>query len=216
MRTSTRSRQVAGAAAAALALVLSACGSDDSSGGPEKGSSPSKGSSSSESGSDSGSDSSAADGAEGASSATVDGQKVKTDGWRAICARSPNGKVGSAVLMEDISLEQLEADPEAEHGFISVHFDLDGDDASVTTVSITRPPEGKAGDAGGMVSFSDRPGSTGTATMTMSEEAVHIEGEGEQTSSEGERREGIPFTIDVACTDWQDLTNEGDVQQPGG
>lgn len=213
MRTYTRSRQVAGAAAAALALTLGACGSDDSSSSSEEGGSSSEGTSSS--GTSSSSASSAGDDAAGASSATVDGKKVKTEGWRAICARSPDGKSGSAVLMEDVTLDQLKKNPEAEHGFITTHFDIKGDRATVTVVSVTRAQSAKASGDGDLVSYSgadDR----GKATMTMTEDAVHVEGEGQQTNSDGERREGIPFTIDVACTGWQDLTNEGDVQQPGG
>lgn len=207
MRTYARSRHVVGAAAAALALALGACGSGDSSGSSEEDGSSSQDTSSKAS---SGSDSSAGDDAAGANSATVDGTKVRIDdSWRAICARSPNGKVGSAVLMENVSLDQLKENPESETGFITTHFDIAGDKATVKNVSITRPSDRDADP----VSYSSA-NSEGDTTMTMTEESVHVEGEGEQTNPDGTRREGIPFTIDVACTDWKDLTNEGDVQQP--
>lgn len=205
MPRNERRRRWATAAATALVLTAGACGSDGSGGGSEEDTSSSTPSE--------GADSSAAD-ATGSNQVTVDGTKVAIDdSWRAICARSADGKKGSAVLMEDVSLEQLEADPEAEHGFISVHFDIGGDEADVTTVSITRPP-GEQADETGMVSFSNG-AAKGTASMTMTEEAVHVEGEGQQLGADGKQRVGIPFTIDVGCTDWQDLTGEGDVQPPG-
>lgn len=215
MRTFTRSRHVAGAAA--LALSLGACGSDGSDGSSDgEGSS---GSASTSADSSASADSSDSDGDESdtgssiSTSATADGTELEIDGWRTICARSGDGTKGSAVLMEDVSLDQLQ-ESDYEIGSVMAHFDIDGDTATLTTISIGRPADQMPDDAIGDLRYSAAT-SEGSATVEVTEEAVHIEGTGEETSTEGKRREGIPFTIDVECTSWEDLTDEGDVQPPG-
>lgn len=215
MRTLTRSRHVAGAAAVALALTLSACGSDDSGDSGESASSAESGTSKSGASEGEGAEDGASDGASedgsGSTSATVDGADVDVEGWRSICARSGNGAKGSAVIMEDVSLDELEG-ADYEIGFISAHFDNAGDSATLTHLTLEAPAE--SSDDAVKLTYSEASGKD-KATVTVTEEAVRVEGTATDTSQAGERSEGVPFTIDVECTDWEDLTDQGDVAPPG-
>ena len=49
--------------------------------------------------------------------------------------------------------------------------------------------------------------------ITYSQEAVRVEGTA-QGEVDGTERKDIPFVMDVGCTTWMGLTNEGDVAPP--
>lgn len=209
MPNATRRRRLTAVAATAVLLASSACGSDGSGDSSDETGSSDSASTSADSSSSAGSDDS--DSGSG-SSATVDGSAVTIDGWRAICARSDNGKKGSAVLMEDVSLDELK-ERDYEIDSISAHFDITGDTATLQHVRIDRPQDQRPDEAIGDLSYSAGRDAD-DAEVTMTEEAVHVEGTGTETSTEGKTREGISFSIDVECSGWEALTDDGDVAPP--
>ena len=88
-------------------------------------------------------------------------------------------------------------------------FDLDGDEATLTGFRVTNGS--KEDLIGGR--FGDLVGNEDDMTITYSQEAVRVEGTA-QGEVDGTERKDIPFVMDVGCTTWMGLTNEGDVAPP--
>ena len=107
------------------------------------------------------------------------------------------------------SLEEIEESGELDGTIVGADFDLDGDEATLTGFRVTNGfQEDLIGDR-----FGDLVGNQDDMTITYSDKAVRVEG----TASgevDGKKREDIPFVMDVGCTTWMGLTNEGDVAPP--
>ena len=95
------------------------------------------------------------------------------------------------------------------HGEIVRRLDLDGDEATLTGFRVNNgSQEDLIGDR-----FGDLVGNQDDMTITYSQEAVRVEGTA-QGEVDGTERKDIPFVMDVGCTTWMGLTNEGDVAPP--
>ncbi|WP_306514308.1 hypothetical protein [Janibacter hoylei] len=195
-----RSRRRLGAAAATAAVLLTAaCGSDPS--GEESSTSPS---------SSSGAATSSADGGEatGSNTIVVDGTTIEAP-WKPACQRSEDGTKGAIDLLDLPSLEEIEESGEIDSTIVGADFDLDGDEATLTGFRVTNgSQEDLIADR-----FGDLVGNEDDMTITYSQEAVRVEGTA-QGEVDGTERKDIPFVMDVGCTTWMGLTNEGDVAPP--
>lgn len=205
MRRLTRSHHLAGAAAVALALTLGACGSDGSDDGSgEEGSSSSASTSADSSGS--GGESSDEGAASGSDTLVINGTTVDRN-WRPVCQRSDDGKKGAIDLLDLPSLDEVQESGQIDGTTAGADFDLDGDEATLTRFQAHNDSSGRDG-------FDVITGNKDDMTITYSEEAVRVEGTGTGTI-DGKEREDIPFSIDIGCSTWVGLTNEGDVAPPG-
>ena len=194
-----RSRRLLGAAAAAAVLLTAACGSDPS--GEESSTSPS---------SSSGAATSSADGGEatGSNTIVVDGTTIEAP-WKPACQRSDDGTKGAIDLLDMPSLEEVEESGEIDSTIVGADFDLDGDEATLTGFRVNNGSQEDL--IGGR--FGDLIGNEDDMTITYSQEAVRVEGTA-QGEVDGTERKDIPFVMDVGCTTWMGLTNEGDVAPP--
>lgn len=197
-----RTRRRLGAAAATAAVLLTAaCGSDSS--GEE---SPS----SSEAAPSSSAATSSGDGGEatGSNTIVVDGTTIEAP-WKPACQRSDDGTKGAIDLLDMPSLEEVEESGEIDSTIVGADFDLDGDEATLTGFRVTNGfQEDLIADR-----FGDLVGNQDDMTITYSDKAVRVEGTA-QGEVDGTKREDIPFVMDVGCTTWMGLTNEGDVAPP--
>ena len=197
-----RSRRLLGAAAAAAVLLTAACGSDSS--GQESSSPSSSGAASSSSGAASSSSSSAT----GSNTIVVDGTTIEAP-WKPACQRSDDGTKGAIDLLDLPSLEEIEESGEIDSTIVGADFDLDGDEATLTGFRVNNGSQEDL--IGGR--FGDLIGNEDDMTITYSQEAVRVEGTA-QGEVDGTERKDIPFVMDVGCTTWMGLTNEGDVAPP--
>lgn len=192
-------RHLAAAAATAAVLLTAACGSDSS--GEESSTSPSSSSGAATSSGDGGD-------ATGSNTIVVDGTTIEAT-WKPACQRSEDGTKGAIDLLDMPSLEEIEESGELDGTIVGADFDLDGDEATLTGFRVTNgSQEDLIGDR-----FGDLVGNQDDMTITYSDKAVRVEG----TASgevDGKKREDIPFVMDVGCTTWMGLTNEGDVAPP--
>lgn len=192
-------RHLAAAAATAAVLTTVACGSDSS--GQESSTSPSSSSGATTSSGDAGD-------ATGSNTIAVDGTTIEAT-WKPACQRSEDGTKGAIDLLDLPSLEEIEESGELDGTIVGADFDLDGDEATLTGFRVTNgSQEDLIGDR-----FGDLVGNQDDMTITYSDKAVRVEG----TASgevDGKKREDIPFVMDVGCTTWMGLTNEGDVAPP--
>ena len=192
-------RHLAAAAATAAVLLTAACGSDSS--GEESSTSPS---------SSSGAATSSADGGEatGSNTIVVDGTTIEAP-WKPACQRSEDGTKGAIDLLDLPSLDEIEESGEIDGTIVGADFDLDGDEATLTGFRVNNgSQEDLIGDR-----FGDLVGNQDDMTITYSQEAVRVEGTA-QGEVDGTERKDIPFVMDVGCTTWMGLTNEGDVAPP--
>ena len=198
-----RTRRRLGAAAATAAVLLTgACGSDSSG---EESPSPS---SSEAAPSSSGAASSSSSSATGSNTIVVDGTTIEAP-WKPACQRSDNGTKGAIDLLDMPSLEEVEESGEIDSTIVGADFDLDGDEATLTGFRVTNGfQEDLIADR-----FGDLVGNQDDMTITYSDKAVRVEGTA-QGEVDGTKREDIPFVMDVGCTTWMGLTNEGDVAPP--
>ena len=204
-----RSRRRLGAAAAAAVLLTAACGSDSS--GQESSSPSSSEAASSSSGaasSSSGAASSSPSSATGSNTIVVDGTTIEAP-WKPACQRSEDGTKGAIDLLDLPSLEEIEESGEIDSTIVGADFDLDGDEATLTGFRVTNGFQEDL--IGGR--FGDLVGNEDDMTITYSQEAVRVEGTA-QGEVDGTERKDIPFVMDVGCTTWMGLTNEGDVAPP--
>ncbi|MFF5323773.1 hypothetical protein ACWDHH_07295 [Janibacter hoylei] len=196
-----RTRRRLGAAAATAAVLLTgACGSDSS--GEE---SPS---SSEAAPSSSGAASSSSSSATGSNTIVVDGTTIEAP-WKPACQRSEDGTKGAIDLLDLPSLEEIEESGEIDSTIVGADFDLDGDEATLTGFRVNNGSQEDL--IGGR--FGDLIGNEDDMTITYSQEAVRVEGTA-QGEVDGTERKDIPFVMDVGCTTWMGLTNEGDVAPP--
>ena len=198
-----RTRRRLGAAAATAAVLLTgACGSDSSG---EESPSPS---SSEAAPSSSGAASSSSSSATGSNTIVVDGTTIEAP-WKPACQRSEDGTKGAIDLLDLPSLEEIEESGEIDSTIVGADFDLDGDEATLTGFRVNNgSQEDLIGDR-----FGDLVGNQDDMTITYSQEAVRVEGTA-QGEVDGTERKDIPFVMDVGCTTWMGLTNEGDVAPP--
>mgnify|MGYP002648320878 CR=1 FL=1 len=192
-------RHLAAAAATAAVLLTAACGSGSS--GEESSTSPS---------SSSGAATSSGDGGEatGSNTIVVDGTTIEAP-WKPACQRSEDGTKGAIDLLDLPSLEEIEESGEIDSTIVGADFDLDGDEATLTGFRVTNgSQEDLIADR-----FGDLVGNEDDMTITYSQEAVRVEGTA-QGEVDGTERKDIPFVMDVGCTTWMGLTNEGDVAPP--
>lgn len=202
-----RSRRRLGAAAATAAVLLTAaCGSDSS--GQESSSPSSSGAASSSSGAASSSSSSSPSSATGSNTIVVDGTTIEAP-WKPACQRSEDGTKGAIDLLDLPSLEEIEESGEIDSTIVGADFNLDGDEATLTGFRVTNGFQEDL--IGGR--FGDLVGNEDAMTITYSQEAVRVEGTA-QGEVDGTERNDIPFVMDVGCTTWMGLTNEGDVAPP--
>lgn len=199
----SRTRRRLGAAAATAAVLLTgACGSDSSG---EESPSPS---SSEAAPSSSGAASSSSSSATGSNTIVVDGTTIEAP-WKPACQRSEDGTKGAIDLLDLPSLEEIEESGEIDSTIVGADFDLDGDEATLTGFRVNNgSQEDLIGDR-----FGDLVGNQDDMTITYSQEAVRVEGTA-QGEVDGTERKDIPFVMDVGCTTWMGLTNEGDVAPP--
>lgn len=206
-----RSRRLLGAAAATAAVLLTAaCGSDSSG---QESSSPSSSeaapsSSGAASSASSSSSSSSSSSATGSNTIVVDGTTIEAP-WKPACQRSEDGTKGAIDLLDMPSLEEVEESGEIDSTIVGADFDLDGDEATLTGFRVTNGFQEDL--IGGR--FGDLIGNEDDMTITYSQEAVRVEGTA-QGEVDGTERKDIPFVMDVGCTTWMGLTNEGDVAPP--
>ena len=205
MQIRARRRLAAAAAVAAAALMTAACGSDPSA--PE---SSAQESSAQESSSQSSSETShsSSSSATGSNTIVVDGTTIEAP-WKPACQRSDNGTKGAIDLLDMPSLEEVEESGEIDSIIVGADFDLDGDEATLTGFRVTNGS--KEDLIGGR--FGDLVGNEDDMRITYSQEAVRVEGTA-QGEVDGTERRDIPFVMDVGCTYWMGLTNEGDVAPP--
>ncbi len=199
----SRTRRRLGAAAATAAVLLTgACGSDSSG---EESPSPS---SSEAAPSSSGAASSSSSSATGSNTIVVDGTTIEAP-WKPACQRSEDGTKGAIDLLDLPSLEEIEESGEIDSTIVGADFDLDGDEATLTGFRVNNGSQEDL--IGGR--FGDLIGNEDDMTITYSQEAVRVEGTA-QGEVDGTERKDIPFVMDVGCTTWMGLTNEGDVAPP--
>ena len=199
-------RHLAAAAATAAVLLTAACGSDSS--GQESSSPSSSGAASSSSGAASSSSSSSPSSATGSNTIVVDGTTIEAT-WKPACQRSEDGTKGAIDLLDLPSLDEIEESGELDGTIVGADFDLDGDEATLTGFRVNNgSQEDLIGDR-----FGDLVGNQDDMTITYSQEAVRVEGTA-QGEVDGTERKDIPFVMDVGCTTWMGLTNEGDVAPP--
>ena len=195
-----RTRRRLGAAAATAAVLLTAaCGSDPS--GEESSTSPSSSSGAATSSGDGGD-------ATGSNTIVVDGTTIEAT-WKPACQRSEDGTKGAIDLLDLPSLEEIEESGEIDSTIVGADFDLDGDEATLTGFRVNNGSQEDL--IGGR--FGDLIGNEDDMTITYSQEAVRVEGTA-QGEVDGTERKDIPFVMDVGCTTWMGLTNEGDVAPP--
>ena len=195
-------RHLAAAAATAAVLLTGACGSDSSG---EESPSPS---SSEAAPSSSGAASSSSSSATGSNTIVVDGTTIEAP-WKPACQRSEDGTKGAIDLLDMPSLEEVEESGEIDSTIVGADFDLDGDEATLTGFRVNNGSQEDL--IGGR--FGDLIGNEDDMTITYSQEAVRVEGTA-QGEVDGTERKDIPFVMDVGCTTWMGLTNEGDVAPP--
>ena len=195
-------RHLAAAAATAAVLLTGACGSDSSG---EESPSPS---SSEAAPSSSGAASSSSSSATGSNTIVVDGTMIEAP-WKPACQRSEDGTKGAIDLLDLPSLEEIEESGEIDSTIVGADFDLDGDEATLTGFRVTNGSQEDL--IGGR--FGDLIGNEDDMTITYSQEAVRVEGTA-QGEVDGTERKDTPFVMDVGCTTWMGLTNEGDVAPP--
>ncbi len=201
-------RHLAAAAATAAVLLTAACGSDSS--GEESSTSSSGEESSTSPSSSSGAATSSGDGgdATGSNTIVVDGTTIEAP-WKPACQRSEDGTKGAIDLLDLPSLDEIEESGEIDGTIVGADFDLDGDEATLTGFRVNNgSQEDLIGDR-----FGDLVGNQDDMTITYSQEAVRVEGTA-QGEVDGTERKDIPFVMDVGCTTWMGLTNEGDVAPP--
>lgn len=205
MQIRARRRLAAAAAVAAAALMTAACGSDPSAqeSSPQK-SSPQKSPSHSSNETSHSSSSSAT----GSNTIVVDGTTIEAP-WKPACQRSDNGTKGAIDLLDMPSLEEVEESGEIDSIIVGADFDLDGDEATLTGFRVTNGSQEDL--IGGR--FGDLVGNEDDMRITYSQEAVRVEGTA-QGEVDGTERRDIPFVMDVGCTYWMGLTDEGDVAPP--
>lgn len=210
MQIRARRRLAAAAAVAAAALMTAACGSDPSAqessaqeSSPQKSSPQESPSHSSNETSHSSSSS-----ATGSNTIVVDGTTIEAP-WKPACQRSDNGTKGAIDLLDMPSLEEVEESGEIDSIIVGADFDLDGDEATLTGFRVTNGS--KEDLIGGR--FGDLVGNEDDMRITYSQEAVRVEGTA-QGEVDGTERRDIPFVMDVGCTYWMGLTDEGDVAPP--
>lgn len=200
MQIRARRRLAAAAAVAAAALMTAACGSDPSA--QESSAQESSSQSSSETSHSSSSS------ATGSNTIVVDGTTIEAP-WKPACQRSDNGTKGAIDLLDMPSLEEVEESGEIDSIIVGADFDLDGDEATLTGFRVTNGF--KEDLIGGR--FGDLVGNEDDMRITYSQEAVRVEGTA-QGEVDGTERRDIPFVMDVGCTYWMGLTDEGDVAPP--
>ena len=200
MQIRARRRLAAAAAVAAAALMTAACGSDPSA--QESSAQESSAQSSSETSHSSSSS------ATGSNTIVVDGTTIEAP-WKPACQRSDNGTKGAIDLLDMPSLEEVEESGEIDSIIVGADFDLDGDEATLTDFRVTNGS--KEDLIGGH--FGDLVGNEDDMRITYSQEAVRVEGTA-QGEVDGTERRDIPFVMDVGCTYWMGLTDEGDVAPP--
>lgn len=214
MQICARRRLAAAAAVAAAALMTAACGSDpsaqessaqDSSG--QESSSPSS-SEAAPSSSGAASSSSSSSSATGSNTIVVDGTTIEAP-WKPACQRSEDGTKGAIDLLDLPSLEEIEESGEIDSIIVGADFDLDGDEATLTGFRVNNGSQEDL--IGGR--FGDLIGNEDDMTISYSQEAVRVEGTA-QGEVDGTERKDIPFVMDVGCTYWMGLTDEGDVAPP--
>ena len=133
----------------------------------------------------------------------------KRQPWKPACQRSDDGTKGAIDLLDMPSLEEVEESGEIDSTIVGADFDLDGDEATLTGFRVTNgSQEDLIADR-----FGDLVGNEDDMTITYSQEAVRVEGTA-QGEVDGTERKDIPFVMDVGCTTWMGLTNEGDVAPP--
>ncbi|MHA7125535.1 hypothetical protein ACRTEC_03995 [Janibacter indicus] len=204
-------RHLAAAAATAAVLLTAACGSDSSGEeSPSPSSSEAAPSSSEAAPSSSGaaSSSSSSSSATGSNTIVVDGTTIEAP-WKPACQRSEDGTKGAIDLLDLPSLEEIEESGEIDSTIVGADFDLDGDEATLTGFRVNNGSQEDL--IGGR--FGDLIGNEDDMTITYSQEAVRVEGTA-QGEVDGTERKDIPFVMDVGCTTWMGLTNEGDVAPP--
>ena len=197
-------RHLAAAAATAAVLLTAACGSDSSG---QESSSPSS-SEAAPSSSGAASSSSSSSSATGSNTIVVDGTTIEAP-WKPACQRSEDGTKGAIDLLDLPSLDEIEESGEIDGTIVGADFDLDGDEATLTGFRVNNGSQEDL--IGGR--FGDLIGNEDDMTITYSQEAVRVEGTA-QGEVDGTERKDIPFVMDVGCTTWMGLTNEGDVAPP--
>ena len=152
--------------------------------------------------------SSSSSSATGSNTIVVDGTTIEAP-WKPACQRSDNGTKGAIDLLDMPSLEEVAEAGEIDSTIVGADFDLDGDEATLTGFRVTNGS--KEDLIGGR--FGDLVGNEDDMRITYSQEAVRVEGTA-QGEVDGTERKDIPFVMDVGCTYWMGLTNEGDVAPP--
>ena len=138
----------------------------------------------------------------------MDGTTIEAP-WKPACQRSEDGTKGAIDLLDLPSLEEIEESGEIDSTIVGADFDLDGDEATLTGFRVNNGSQEDL--IGGR--FGDLIGNEDDMTITYSQEAVRVEGTA-QGEVDGTERKDIPFVMDVGCTTWMGLTNEGDVAPP--